>query len=274
VPTATINGTNLYYDRSGQGPTMLFVHGMCGDADAWSDQIKRLSDRFDCVAYDRRGHSRSTAGDAPLTDALHADDAAVLISHLELDPCVLVASSGGARISVDVARRYPELLRGAVFSEPPLFSLAPDAGQVLLHELRPAIEQAMAEGGPSAAVDAFFTAVCPGLWRRLDEPARDRYRANAPMLFADLQGPPLAITTAELGAIDVPALVLTGATSHPSLQAPARALAAHLPDVRSLELEDCGHVTYAEQPEAFADAVRAFADEIGARTSPGSPDDA
>lgn len=262
MPTANINGTTLHYERTGHGPAVLFVHGMCGDAEVWNDQVSRLSDRFDCVTYDRRGHSRSAAGDQPLTDTLHADDAAALIRHLGLEPCLLVGSSGGARIAVDVARRYPDLLRGAVFSEPPLFSINPDAGQQLVTEIKPAIEHAMGDGGPPAAVDAFFAAVCPGLWSQIDEAKRDRYRANAPMLFADLQGPPLDITPEDLPAIAVPALVLAGDISHPALRATAQTLADHLPDVRFLEFEDCGHVTYAEQPEAFAHAVTAFAQEL------------
>ncbi len=262
MPTATVNGTRLHYRRSGQGPTLLFIHGMCGDADVWADQVARLSDRFDCVSYDRRGHSRSAPGEQEITDALHADDAAALIEELQLEPVLLVASSGGARIAVDVARRYPVLLRGAVLSEPPLFSIDPAAGRALLADVRPGVERALRDGGPSAAVDAFFTAVCPGLWHRIDERGKDRYRANADMLFADLQGPPLEITTTDLETIAVPSVVIAGTVSHPSLRATARTLAEHLPDVRFVELDDCGHVTYAEQPAAFAQAVSTFADEL------------
>jgi hypothetical protein len=43
--TSEVNGTTLHYERSGQGPAMLFVHGMCGDADVWADQARRFSGR-------------------------------------------------------------------------------------------------------------------------------------------------------------------------------------------------------------------------------------
>ena len=42
---------------------------------------------------------------------------------------------------------------------------------------------------------------------------------------------------------------------------------AALPDARFVELEDCGHVTYAERPEEFASAVAAFAAEIDLATA-------
>ena len=217
------------------------------------------------MRYDRRGHTRSARGDAPLSDALHADDAAALIEALDLAPCLLVGSSGGAAIAVDVALRHGHLLRGVVLSEPPLFSLDRDAGRVVMGELGPRVEEAMASGGPSAAVDAFFSLVCPGLWAMLDEDRKDRYRANADIGFADLRAPSLDVTAADLAAVTVPALVIAGDTSHPALRSIAHRLAAALPDARFIELADCGHVTYAEQPDAFAHAVSVFAAELDRR---------
>lgn len=267
MPTIDVNDTTLYYERTGQGPTMLFVHGMCGDAAVWADQAHRFAEDHTCVRYDRRGHSRSSRGDAPISDALHADDAAALIDALGLAPCLLVASSSGAAIGVDVALRHGHLLRGAVFSEPPLFCLDPDAGQALLSELAPRLDEAMTAGGPAAVVDAFFSFVCPGLWSIIDEDRRDRYRTNADIGFTDLRSPSLDATAADLAAVTTPALVLAGDRSHPTMRALAHQLAAALPDARFVELDACGHVTYAEQPDAFARAVSVFAAELGGPTT-------
>ncbi|HET9649685.1 MAG TPA: alpha/beta fold hydrolase, partial [Microlunatus sp.] len=55
----SVNGTTLYYQQAGAGPAMVFVHGMCGFANVWDDQVARLAARFQCTTYDRRGHSRS-----------------------------------------------------------------------------------------------------------------------------------------------------------------------------------------------------------------------
>jgi hypothetical protein len=44
------------------------------------------------------------------------------------------------------------------------------------------------QGGPHAAVDAFFPLVCGGLWSTLDEAAKDRYRANGHMMLAEFRG--------------------------------------------------------------------------------------
>ena len=264
MPTIDVNGTTLHYERTGHGPAILFVHGMCGDAEVWADQARRFSDRFTCVRYDRRGHSRSARGDAAISDALHAADAAALIEALGLAPCLIVGSSGGAAIAVEVALRSGHLLSGAVFSEPPLFSLDREAGQALMKDLVPRLEQATAEGGPRAGVDAFFSLVCPGLWSTIDDGRKDRYRANADIGFTDLRSPSLEIADDDLRTMALPVLVLAGDASHPSLRSVAHRLAAASPDARFVELADCGHVTYAEQPEAFANALSVFAAEIDA----------
>jgi 3-oxoadipate enol-lactonase len=266
MPTIDVNGTGLYFERAGRGPAMLFVHGMCGHADVWADQAERLSDRYTCVRYDRRGHSRSARGDAPITTTQHADDAAVLIEALGLSPCLVLGSSSGAVIAVDLALRYGGLLRGVVFSEPPLFSLDPDASHVVNGELMPLVDDAMMLGGPRAAVDAFMSFVCAEMWSMLDEDRKNRLRDNAEIGFSDLQSPPLEVRAADLAAVAVPVLVIAGTTSHPALRSVARRLTAALADARFVEI-DGGHVPYLEHPETFSHAVSVFAAELERRAT-------
>ncbi len=255
-----VNGTTLYVEQAGEGAPLMFVHGMCGDARVWEDQVRRLDDRYQCTTYDRRGHSRSPRTDAEESVELHADDLAALIEALGLAPCIVVGSSGGARITVDLIRRYPELVNGAVVSEPPIGALAPEAFKAMVDELAPQVTAAAEAGGPRAAVDAFFAFLCPGLWQVIDEPAKDHYRDNGEMLFTDLGMPQYAINESAARGIAVRTLVIGGTQSHPALFTGARTLSEWLPNARFLEL-DCGHVTYAEQPVAFSSAVGSFVEE-------------
>lgn len=261
MPTVEVRDTTLYYESTGDGTPLLFIHGMCGDANVWRGQVLRLSDRFRCITYDRRGHTRSALGSETESVPTHAEDAAALITALDVRP-IVVGSSGGARIAVELGRRHPDLLAGAVFSEPPIFSLDKSAGDAMVAELGAAVGPVAASKGPRAAVDAFFALVCPGLWSALDETAKDRYRANAHMLLAELGGPRYHLNVEDLSAVAVPALVIAGTTSHPALQSIARVLARGLPDARFVELLGSGHVTYAERPDEFADAVVAFATDL------------
>jgi pimeloyl-ACP methyl ester carboxylesterase len=263
MPTVPLNGADIYYEERGAGLPVLFVHGMCGNANVWDGQVDRLSDRFRCVTYGRRGHSRSSLGEVEQrTVAMHGDDAAALIRALGLAPCLLVGSSGGARVGIDVVLRYPEQLRGAVLSEPPLFALDPAGGTQFQADLRPKLQQAVADGGAGAAVDVFFEHVCPGLWGAIDDERREVYRANAGELLPDLQMPAYQVGPDDLAGVRTPCLVVRGDRSHPVLMRIADRLAECIPGAEPVVLRGCGHVAYAERPDAFADAVGAFADRL------------
>ena len=60
MPIIDVHDTSLYYERAGSGPAVLFVHGMCGDAEVWADQAQRLYPRLAefraiCQRYDPAG---------------------------------------------------------------------------------------------------------------------------------------------------------------------------------------------------------------------------
>jgi pimeloyl-ACP methyl ester carboxylesterase len=120
------------------------------------------------------------------------------------------------------------------------------------------VQAAAKEGGLRSAVDVFFQLMCPGLCNSIVEQHKDRYRDNAEMLFPALTAPADPVADADLAAIEVPVLVITGSDSHQALRTIAARLASGLPQGELLELAHSGHVTYAEQPAAFATAVRAF----------------
>jgi pimeloyl-ACP methyl ester carboxylesterase len=263
-----VRDTTLYYEQTGTGRQLLFIHGMAGHAGVWAGQVGRLSDQFTCITYDRRGHTRSAAGTERESVETHAADAAALIEALGLTRPLVVSSSGGARIAVELARTRPDLLAGAVLSEPPIFSLEPAAGEAFLAEVRHVVAPAAQTGGPKAAVDAFFQLVCPGLWSRLDEAGKDTYRANGDMVLAEFTAPPYRLGLDQVATIEVPSLVIAGTTSHPALRAIAATLARTLPDARLLDLDGSGHVTYAERPDEFAAAVRDFARLLGGFSEP------
>jgi pimeloyl-ACP methyl ester carboxylesterase len=190
---------------------------------------------------------------------LHGDDLAGLVDGLGLGPVIVVGSSGGARICLDVVLRHSDVLAGAVLSEPPVFSLDPERAKAFLGSIVPAVQPRLDEGDLRGAVDAFFEIVCPGLWRQLDDAGKEPYRQSGPMLVADLDQPPYVVTPVDLAAVRLPVLGILGTESHPFLQSTPRVIAASVPSAELIELTDSGHVTYAEQPDAFAEAVRSFA---------------
>jgi 3-oxoadipate enol-lactonase len=262
VPEIEANGVRLHYEVKGDGPPLVFVHGMCGRAAVWADQVERLCGEFACVTYDRRGHGASSDGDEPHNVPLHGQDFAALVTALSLPPVVYVGSSGGARIGVDVVLRHPELLAGAVLSEPPVFSLDPERAKGFMAKVIPAVQPHLDAGDLPKAVDAFFEVVCPGLWSLLEDAQKEPYRRSGAALVADLQQPPFVVTPADLTRVQLPILAIAGLASDPFLRSTPKVIAAAAPAAELVEFPDSGHVTYAEAPDAFAQAVRRFAHSV------------
>src|SRR5262244_3308241 len=92
----TDDGASLFYNDWGTGKPVLFTHPWALNADIWEYQLVELADKgLRCVAYDRRGHGRSSdPGRGYDYDGL-ADDLAAVIDRLDLRDVTLVGYSMG-----------------------------------------------------------------------------------------------------------------------------------------------------------------------------------
>lgn len=98
----TRDGTEIFYKDWGKGPAIIFSHGWPLNADVWDDQMMFMAARgFRCIAFDRRGHGRSSQPWNGNDYDTFAEDLATLIRALDLKSVYLVGHSAGAG---DIAR--------------------------------------------------------------------------------------------------------------------------------------------------------------------------
>ena len=114
MPTAFINGHNMYYEILGDGDPVLCMGGwgtFCHDNH--HHLARGLTDRYQVILFDYRGICDSDDDlSQPSTMALHADDAIGLLDHLQLKNVHLVGLVGmGACIAQEMAIRRPDLAR-------------------------------------------------------------------------------------------------------------------------------------------------------------------
>ncbi|HVW40823.1 MAG TPA: alpha/beta hydrolase [Amycolatopsis sp.] len=120
----------LFVRRLGDGPPLLLIPGGIGSADGLAALAGRLGASYTVLAYDRRGHFRST-DDGPLTVARHAADARTVIEHFGYGKALVFGTSAGAQIALELATRHPGVVDGLVAHEPPAVRLLPDSAEWL-----------------------------------------------------------------------------------------------------------------------------------------------
>lgn len=226
-------GVALHYRSRGDGPAVLVVHAMASDALAWEPALEQLAAAgLRALALDRRGYGDSGAPQpyAATNVQEQAEDVAALLRAVCPDgaPALLVGDGFGALIVLELLVRRPDVVRGAVLAEPPLYAFVPTATPALADE-RTLLEQGLREGGRAAAVRAWLAA--EGF--PADGPGADRAVAAAQGFFADYAGrASWSPSRRELRAIGAPVAVVTGAASAPHVAAAADAVAKLVPGAR------------------------------------------
>jgi pimeloyl-ACP methyl ester carboxylesterase len=115
MSTADVNGVEIYYeDTGGEGPAVVFSHGLFMDADMFESQVQHLYDEFRCISWDERAHGR-TKDQGSFTYWDSADDLLGLLDRLDVANAFLVGLSQGGFIGLRAAIRAPERVTGLVF---------------------------------------------------------------------------------------------------------------------------------------------------------------
>jgi esterase len=168
-----VNGVTLYYEEHGAGAPILGIHGAGSSAAFWSDAAARLAKHGRTIVYDRRGCSRSERP-KPYTTNVHqqADDAAALIEALDAAPAVVIGRSYGGAVALDLALRYPGLVRALVQLEGDAGISLSETAMRELAELRKRIFAAADVDIGSVAETVVRAVAGDALWEDLPDEAK------------------------------------------------------------------------------------------------------
>ena len=259
-------GCDLYVEEIGDGVPILLIHPSGATASTWGAATGELAQFGRVITYDRRGYARS-GGEPVRSVSVHTADAVAMLESLRIASAVVVGTSAGAAIAVDLAVRRPDLVRAVIAHEfpwrmtrhlPAVSQIATlvkmgslvvgrqraDAAEVLLRA-------AYTYRGGGTAWDAF-----PEAWRRA---GRENARATLLDFVGSIGNYP---TRTDLETVRVPVVCTHGSRSPAFMVRLTRALAAAIPTSRVEVVDGAAH---AAPFDATANFVRLIIDTITAR---------
>jgi 3-oxoadipate enol-lactonase len=112
---AQLGNIQLYFERAGAGPPLLFISGTGGDLRVKPNVFDGpLARQFDLLAYDQRGLGQSDKPDVPYSMADYADDAAALMTEQGLDEALVLGVSFGGMVAQELTLRHPKRVKRLV----------------------------------------------------------------------------------------------------------------------------------------------------------------
>ena len=251
--TSGTTASGLFYEVSGSGEPLVFIHAFSLDRRMWEPQVAGFEDRYRVVRYDLRGHGRSVAPAEPYTGY---GDLLELLDTLGIERATLIGLSAGAQLAIDFAIVHPDRVAGLVLAAPGLGGLRTPQ----LPWMAPVLEAAV---GGDAAAAARFWAETPimALHTAVDATplVTSLVMDNARLWTSRRTEQPLSpLAHGRLAEIGAPTLVLIGDRDLPHIRDVVRLLAEGIADATVVTIPGAGHLINLDTPRSFNEAVAAF----------------
>jgi pimeloyl-ACP methyl ester carboxylesterase len=252
-------GRDLYHEEAGEGVPILLIHPSGATASTWGSAVDELARVGRVITYDRRGYARS-GGEPVRKVSTHTADAAALLERSGAAPAVVVGTSSGAMIAIDLAVRRPDLVQTVIEHEGPwrFTRHLPRGPQAVALAT---IGSFIVRGRPSDAAEALLRSAYSyrdggSAWDAFPEEWRRAGRENAKATLWDF------ITTignhpsaADLATVKVPVVCSYGARSPDFIVRCTRALAAAIPRARTHRIEGAAHAAPFDATTNFVELI-------------------
>ncbi|MBO8170445.1 MAG: alpha/beta hydrolase [Bacillaceae bacterium] len=247
----------IHYTLEGEGPALMFIHGLGGNAINWLNQRNLFKKGYQVITPDLPGHGKSKeSADIPFED--YHLVLKTLLDQLGIDSVTLCGISMGGRVAIDFAYYHPERVRGLVLADTfaGLEETEIEKGREIFALLND-------EDG----IDKWINRVIEAMGIDPDSMiARGFHKGmeqnNIPFiqdLFYRLQS---YDQRDKLASIEVPALILHGERDRFIPYSSAEELHRKLPDGELHVIPESGHLPHVEKPKQFNEILQNFLDRL------------
>ncbi|MGP0092486.1 MAG: alpha/beta fold hydrolase [Xanthobacteraceae bacterium] len=261
MPHLTIDdGVKLYYEETGSGIPIVFVHEFAGDCRSYEQQVRYFSRYYRCVTFNARGYPPSDVPDKvdAYSQARARDDIRAVLDALAIDRAHIVGLSMGGFATVHFGFTYQARARSLVIAGCG-YGAAPDKRAQFIEETEAAATRFETLGMEQAA-QAY--ALSPsrvqlqnkdprGFREFAAQLAQHSARGSAlTMRGVQMRRPSLFELVDQLKTISAPTLIMTGDEDW-SCHEPALLLKRAIPTAALIVMPNSGHAINLEEPAAF-----------------------
>lgn len=282
MPYATTDdGVNLYYEETGAGAPIVFVHEFAGDCRSWESQVRYFARRYRCVTYNARGFPPSDTPDdlERYTQDRARDDIAAVLDHLRVERAHVVGLSMGSFATLHFGLRYPDRALSLVVAGCG-YGSAPDRREQFQQESEQTARMIEREGSAAfaehyavSAARVQFQNKDPRGWAEFRDRLAARPEKGAALTMRGVQKrrPSLWDLWDQMRQLRVPTLIVTGDEDEPSLE-PALFMKRTIPASGLVVIPKSGHTVNLEEPDIFNRCVQDFLTTVDAgRWEPRDP---
>jgi pimeloyl-ACP methyl ester carboxylesterase len=267
MPFAEAHGARLYFEDTGRGTPIVFVHEFAGDLRSWEPQVRALARQHRCVTFNARGYPPSDVPNDPgaYSQMVAADDIAAVLHAANLGAAHLVGCSMGSFAALHLALRQPQAVRSLVLVGCGYGERADqrEAWRADARRLAALFESA----GSKIAADEYkvgpyrlqLQAKDPRGWSEFASRLADHSAAGAALTLRGVQEarPPLADFHSRLERMELPVLLIVGDEDEPCLEVNLW-LKRTLPRSGLAILPRTGHTVNLEEPDSFNSLLQGF----------------
>jgi pimeloyl-ACP methyl ester carboxylesterase len=274
MPYATTDdGVRLFYEETGAGRPVIFVHEFAGDLRSWEPQLRHFGRRYRAVAFNARGYPPSDVPESPASYSqnLAADDIKAVLDHLGIEKAHIVGLSMGGFATLHFGFRHH--LRalslcvagcgyGAEPAERARFRAEAEAIAGLLKaEGMPAFAEKYAYGPARVQLEHKDPRGFAEFKRMLAE--HSALGSANTQLGVQRERPSLYDLVEDMKRLALPTLVLFGDEDWPCLQ-PGILMKRNIPSAAFAVLPNCGHAINLEAPGEFNRILEDFLAQVDA----------
>ncbi|HWN93304.1 MAG TPA: alpha/beta fold hydrolase, partial [Verrucomicrobiae bacterium] len=273
MPKARVNGVNLFYEETGQGAPLVFVHEFAGDYQSWHLQVRYLSRRYRTIAFNARGYPPSDVPEDPAAYSQEqaAEDIRGLLDALGIERAHICGLSMGGYATLHFGLRHPGRALSLVVAGAGYGSVATEREKFRrdVEETARRFEQdgmvAVAEFYTKGPTRVQFMDKDPLGWREFyDQFIAQSAKGHAlTMRGVQMTRPSVYELEAAMEKLTVPTLVVTGDEDEPCLE-PALFMKRKIRSSGLVVMPKAGHTVNLEDPDAFNRAVLDFLTAVDA----------